>query len=94
MHDIASPATIAGAGVDWTASSTAGGRRMTELTARETQVLGLIVSGLSAKEVARELSIAPRTVERHLDHIRLKTRTRNRSHLVALAIGEGLIGKP
>lgn len=62
------------------------------LTAREVQVLTCIATGLSAKEIAKKLSIAPRTVERHIDHIRLKTRTRNRSHLVAYAIAKGLIG--
>lgn len=62
------------------------------LTAREAQVLTCIATGLSAKEIAKELNIAPRTVERHIDHIRLKTRTRNRSHMVAYAIAKGLIG--
>lgn len=61
------------------------------LTARELDVLRLTANGLSAKEIAKELQIAPRTVERHIDHIRLKTRTRNRSHLVAFAIHNGCI---
>jgi DNA-binding CsgD family transcriptional regulator len=64
-----------------------------DLTQREREVLALVATGMSAKEVARELGIAPRTVERHIDHIRLKTRTRNRSHLVAFAISEGLISE-
>lgn len=54
-------------------------------------MLSLIAGGMSAKETARELGIAPRTVERHIDHARLRTRTRNRSHLIAFALGEGLI---
>ena len=62
------------------------------LTGREVQVLTCIATGLSAKEIAKQLNIAPRTVERHIDHIRLKTRTRNRSHMVAYAISNGLIG--
>ena len=62
------------------------------LTPREVQVLTCIATGLSAKEIAKKLNIAPRTVERHIDHIRLKTRTRNRSHMVAYAIAHGLIG--
>jgi DNA-binding CsgD family transcriptional regulator len=56
------------------------------LSERELNVLRLTASGLSAKEIAKELKIAPRTVERHIDHVRLKTRTRNRSHMVAFAI--------
>lgn len=62
------------------------------LTSREVQVLTWIATGLSAKEIAKKLSIAPRTVERHIDHIRLKTRTKNRSHMVAYALAKGLIG--
>lgn len=64
---------------------------MSQLTDRETEVLRLVAAGMSAKETARELDIAPRTVERHLYHVRLKTRTSNRSHLVAHALREGLI---
>ncbi|MBB4101467.1 response regulator transcription factor [Sphingomonas kyeonggiensis] len=62
------------------------------LTARELQVLQSVALGLSAKEIAKKLLIAPRTVERHIDHIRLKTRTRNRSHMVAFALTNGVIG--
>lgn len=61
------------------------------LTAREIEVLRLIASGLSAKEAAKVLAIAPRTVERHVDHIRLKTRTRNRSHMIAFAVESGYL---
>ena len=64
---------------------------MTPLTIRETDVLRLIANGLSAKQVAIELEIAPRTVEHHLDHARLKTGTNNRVHLVAHAIHAGLL---
>ena len=62
-----------------------------QLTQREIEVLHFVAIGLSAKEIAKELSIAPRTVERYIDHVRLKTRTRNRAHMVAHAIREGLI---
>ena len=61
------------------------------LTPRELGVLRLIAAGRSAKEVAKILQIAPRTVERHIDHVRLKTRTRNRPHMVAFAIEQGLL---
>ena len=61
------------------------------LTAREELVLGLVSRGFSAKEIALELSIAPRTVEKHIDHIRLKIRARNRTHMVARAITKGLL---
>lgn len=64
---------------------------LTQLTGRETEVLSLIADGLSAKQVAQELEIAPCTVERHIENVRLKTRTRNRAHLVAYVIREGLL---
>ncbi len=64
---------------------------VTSLTERELHVLRLTAIGLSTKEIAKELKVAPRTVERHIDHIRLKTRTRNRSHMVAFGIANGCI---
>ncbi|MBV1690394.1 helix-turn-helix transcriptional regulator [Novosphingobium sp. G106] len=61
------------------------------LTVRELQILELIALGASAKEVAQECGIAPRTVECHLDTMRLKLRARNRTHMVALAIELALL---
>lgn len=61
------------------------------LTKRELDVLQLLARGYSAKEVALNLAITPRTVESHIDKIRLKTRTRNRTHMVAQAIKQGLL---
>lgn len=61
------------------------------LTEREYEVLRLVALGLSAKEAALELDIAPCTVERHVENVRLKTRTRNRAHLIAHVIREGLL---
>jgi LuxR family transcriptional regulator of spore coat protein len=61
------------------------------LTVREQQVLELIAQGLSAKEVAQEIDIAPRTVERHIENVRLKIRARNRTHMVTLAMELGLL---
>lgn len=61
------------------------------LTAREQQVLELIAQGLSAKEAAQAIGIAPRTVERHIENVRLKIRARNRTHMVTLALELGLL---
>jgi LuxR family transcriptional regulator, transcriptional regulator of spore coat protein len=61
------------------------------LTAREQQVLELVAQGFSAKEVAQEIDIAPRTVERHIENVRLKTRARNRTHMVTLALEFGIL---
>lgn len=57
------------------------------LTPRELEIVTLLSTGLSAKEVAGRLSIAPKTVERYIDQARLKTRTRNRTHLVHQVLG-------
>lgn len=67
------------------------GLPMAQLTNRESEVLRLVARGRSAKEVALELAIAPCTVERHIENVRLKTRTRNRAHMVAYVIQEGLL---
>ncbi|MFD1952577.1 response regulator transcription factor [Sphingomonas arantia] len=61
------------------------------LTTRELEVLKAVARGLSAKEIAKQLDIAPRTVERHIDHVRLKTRTRNRAHMVAFALENDIL---
>lgn len=62
-----------------------------QLTAREIDVLQYVAMGRSAKETAIELNIAPCTVERHVENVRLKTRTRNRAHMIAYVIQEGLL---
>jgi len=56
------------------------------LTRREAEVLSLVAYGYSAKEIASLIQIAPRTVERHTENLRLKLRARNRAHLITLAI--------
>ena len=61
------------------------------ITLREYEVLSLVVDGFSAKEIAAKLSIAPRTVECHIDHLRTKIGARNRAHMVAHAVRTGLV---
>lgn len=61
------------------------------LTAREHQILELVAMGQSAKEIAIEISIAPRTVERHIENVRLKLNARNRAHLITQAICLGIL---
>lgn len=68
--------------VSWEANS---------LTGREREVLGLVVEGYSAKEIAIELGIAPRTVECHIEHLRLKTNSRNRAQMAAEAVRSGVV---
>jgi DNA-binding CsgD family transcriptional regulator len=60
------------------------------LTPRELQVLDLAAGGFCAKEIARRLEISPKTVDRHVENIRLKLRARNRAHMIQLAFRFGL----
>jgi len=61
------------------------------LSEREREVLQCIASGLSSKQCAQELGIAPRTVERHVENLRNKLNARNKPHLVAKALAGGHI---
>ncbi|MFV0625321.1 response regulator transcription factor [Sphingomonas sp. ac-8] len=63
------------------------------MTVREREVLELVIAGLSAKEIALRLGIAPRTVECHIDHLRSKTQSRNRAQMVANAVRAGLLAE-
>lgn len=58
---------------------------------REREIVALVARGQSAKEVAIILGIAPCTVERHVENVRLKTATRNRVHMVAYVMQNGLL---
>ncbi len=61
------------------------------LTLREHEILEFIAQGMSTKEVAQHIDIAPRTVDRHVENVRLKLRAKNRTHMVACAVMEGLL---
>lgn len=54
-----------------------------ELTRRETQIVELLVSDLTDKEIARTLGITHRTVRTHLERIYRKQRVRTRTGAVA-----------
>jgi two-component system, LuxR family, response regulator FixJ len=60
--------------------------RLAELTAREREVLDLLVAGCSNKVVAQKLGISPRTVEIHRAHVMEKMRVASLSELVRLAL--------
>jgi DNA-binding CsgD family transcriptional regulator len=61
------------------------------LTARELDVLVLVVKGRSNREIAEELVLSPRTVERHLENLYRKTNTRNRAEAAAYAVANGVV---
>lgn len=59
--------------------------RVGQLTARERQVLGRLTEGDRNVEIAKRLSISPRTVDKHVEHILAKLQARSRLHAAALA---------
>ncbi|MBI1879978.1 MAG: protein kinase [Chloroflexi bacterium] len=63
----------------------------TPLTARELEVLRLLVEGLSNKQMARRLSLSPRTVNFHLDNIYSKLGVRSRTEAAIYAVRQGLL---
>ena len=62
-----------------------------DLTAGERQVLALIASGKTTKEVAHLLGIAFKTAVSHREHISGKLGARNTADLTRAAIRVGLI---
>jgi len=65
-------------------------RPIPELTARETEVLKLVATGMSYKEIAAELFISHRTVQNHVQNTLGKLQMHNRIELVRFAIAKGL----
>lgn len=62
-----------------------------ELTGRETEVLALVASGLSDREIAERLVLSPHTVHRHVANVRTKLRLPTRAAAVAEATRRGLL---
>ncbi|MFQ6026565.1 MAG: AAA family ATPase [Dehalococcoidia bacterium] len=60
------------------------------LTHREVEVLSLIALGQSNQEIASELVVTPRTVERHITNIYRKINARNKADATAYALRQGL----
>jgi DNA-binding NarL/FixJ family response regulator len=62
-----------------------------DLTAREREVLELLVSGRTNKEIANALGIAENTVKNHLKSILAKLHLQNRVQAATLALQRGLV---
>ena len=63
------------------------------LSARERQVIELVAKGKTNREIARQLSISERTVDRHVSNILLKLNLPTRSAATAYAFQHDLIGR-
>lgn len=64
--------------------------RLRGLTPRELEVLGHVIEGCSNLEIARALSVAPRTVAAHLEHILVKLDATSRTLAAVRAERAGL----
>ena len=72
------------------ASGAAGGRQAPQLTERETEVLRLVATGLTYRQIAAQLVISHRTVQNHVQNTLNKLHLHNRIELVRYAIERGL----
>ena len=69
-------------------------RRAGRLTARETQVFGLVVAGKPNKVVASDLGLSQKTVEVHRAHVMEKMRAESFADLVKMAVLLEVTGPP
>ena len=69
-------------------------KRFDDLTRRELQVLACLCAGLSSKEIARQLGIAPKTVEFHRANLLKKTGYATTTQMVSVAAKLGLDACP
>jgi two-component system response regulator NreC len=61
------------------------------LSAREREVLHLVVDGLTIKEIANRLDITPKTAENHRSRVLAKLNLRNSAELVRYAMRKRLV---
>jgi predicted ATPase/DNA-binding CsgD family transcriptional regulator len=61
------------------------------LSPRQREVATLVARGLSNREIAAELVVAPTTAARHVEHILGRLGLRNRAQLTAWAVEHGLL---
>ncbi len=62
----------------------------TDLTSRELEVLRLIATGRSNREIARELSVAEKTVKSHVSNVLAKLGVADRTQAALYAVEHGL----
>jgi NarL family two-component system response regulator LiaR len=62
-----------------------------DITAREHDVLRLVVEGLPNKQIAQRLGIGEKTVKTHVSRVLAKLGVEDRTQAAVLAIREGLV---
>jgi DNA-binding NarL/FixJ family response regulator len=72
------------------------GERGEDLSARELEVLRLLVAGASNKTIAARLNLSENTVKSHISHIFGKLGVQSRAEAVAVALQRGMVplGRP
>jgi DNA-binding NarL/FixJ family response regulator len=63
-----------------------------DLSAREREVMILVAAGLSNKEIAEQLFLSVRTVERHLSNVYVKLRVSGKAARAAAAVRFSRVG--
>jgi DNA-binding NarL/FixJ family response regulator len=75
-------------------SEPAGARPLERLSTRETQVLKRIAEGQRNRQIAAELAISVKTVEKHRANLMRKLKLHNTAALTTFAIEHRLAGRP
>src|SRR5579859_3911128 len=71
----------------------AGGADVPRLSERETEILRMVATGMSYKQIASRLVLSHRTVQNHVQNTLGKLHLHNRVELVRYAIEHGLAGE-
>ena len=72
----------------------ASSRVLDRLTQREIEVLRVLATGAANPEIARSLSISPKTLRNHISNLYHKLQIYDRAQAVIVAVREGLVDVP
>jgi DNA-binding NarL/FixJ family response regulator len=83
---------LAIAGMGEASAQAHGDRDEQRLTERELEVLRLLADGHSNREIAEQLVLSTRTVERHIENVYAKIGVNGRAAATAYAVRQQLVG--